>query len=190
MTAAETEPGDDDLLGAWRQGDEQAFETLYRRWSPPVFRFLQRQAGRELADELLQDTWLKAIRGRDGYDARQRFASWLFTLARHCMIDEFRRRSVRPVLDTDAGEDPAETLAGQEQDPAGAVAAERDQGALSRALAVLPPEQREVVLMRWEGGLTLEEIGAITGVGRETVKSRLRYAMNRLREELESHERN
>ncbi|HSG91451.1 MAG TPA: sigma-70 family RNA polymerase sigma factor [Pseudomonadales bacterium] len=175
------------LMAAWRAGDDGAFEALYARWSGPTWRFLVRQCGAERAQELHQDTWMQVIRGRDRYRESARFAGWLFTLARNCIIDDARRRGVRPDHDH-AGPDP-ETLEGtasgdDEADPAARIDAERDGRRLAAAVARLPRAQREVVMLRWEGGLTLPEIAALTEASLDTVKSRLRYALGHLHKEL------
>jgi RNA polymerase sigma factor (sigma-70 family) len=171
------------LMAAWRSGDDRAFEALYARWSGPSWRFLVRQCGADRAQELHQETWIQVIRGRDRYRESARFAGWLFTLARNCIIDEARRRGVRPDHDH-AGTDP-ETLDDHgNTDPATRIDTERDGRRLAAAVALLPRSQREVVMLRWEGGLTLPEIAALTEVSIDTVKSRLRYALGYLHKEL------
>jgi RNA polymerase sigma-70 factor (ECF subfamily) len=186
MDAPATETGDARLMAAWQGGDGAAFEALYARWSRPVWRFLAARAGREWADELHQETWLAVIRGRGSYRESDRFAGWLFTLARNAAIDAARRRSVRP--DHEGGDAAAEDLA-EESDAAARLDGERRAEDLKTAVAALPAAQRETVLLRWEGGLTIPEIAAHTGVPVDTVKSRLRYALTRLREEFPDHGR-
>ncbi|MEE4299642.1 MAG: sigma-70 family RNA polymerase sigma factor [Pseudomonadales bacterium] len=181
---AEPDAEDARLVAAWQGGDEAAFEALYARWSRPVWRFLAARAGRGAADELHQETWLAVIRGRDGYTDRARFPAWLFTLARNAAIDGQRRRAVRP--DQDAGAADVETLT-YEEDAAAQVDGERRARDLRAAVAALPLAQRETVLLRWEAGLTLPEIAEHTGAPLDTVKSRLRYALARLREEVPAH---
>lgn len=185
---AALEPGAEDsrLMIAWQGGDEAAFEALYARWSRPVWRFLAARAGRELADELHQETWLAVIRGRTGYRDRSRFAGWLFTLARNAAIDRERRRQARPDQAPSAGDVEALPI---EEDAAGRVDGERRARDLRAAVAALPEAQRDTVLLRWEAGLTLAEIAEHTGVPLDTVKSRLRYALARLREEVPDHGR-
>ena len=186
MEAPAPDSGDARLMAAWQSGDGAAFDALYARWSRPVWRFLAARAGREWADELHQETWLAVIRGRTTYREADRFAAWLFTLARNAAIDAARRRGVRP--DQDGGDEAAEDLA-LESDAAAKLDGERRAADLREAVAALPATQRETVLLRWEGGLTIPEIAQHTGVPVDTVKSRLRYALTRLREEFPDHGR-
>lgn len=180
------------LMAAWQGGDETAFEALYARWSRPLHRFLAARAGREFADELHQEAWLAVIRGRSGYRDSARFPAWLFTLARNAAIDGMRRRGARPdqgpdtvPVDDEAGEHHAALRTDEE---AGArVDGERQHRDLRAAVLALPLAQRETVLLRWEAGLTLPEIAEHTGAPLDTVKSRLRYALARLREEVPDH---
>ena len=177
---------DAQLMAAWRAGDDGAFEALYARWRRPVWRWHALRAGRERADELHQETWLAVDRGRERYRERERFAGWLFTIARNTLVDAERRRAVRP--DTDRGDVEPDSLAAQ-PDPVAAVDGQRQARALRTAVAALPAPQREVVLLRWEAGLTVPEIAAHTGAPLDTIKSRLRYALTRLREEFADHGR-
>jgi len=186
VNAPAPDPEDGQLIAAWRRGDAAAFDALYARRRGPVWRFLVAQAGAEFADELHQETWLAVVRGRDRYREQDRCAGWLFTLARNCVIDAARRRAARPEPEhpIDADTTPAEGA-----DAAQQLDGERRAGDLRAAVAALPDAQRETVLLRWEAGLTLPEIAAHTGVPLDTVKSRLRYAMARLREEFPDHGR-
>ena len=157
----QAEPTDEALMLAFAAGDAGAFEELYSRHRLRLFRHLQRQLrDGPLAEELFQDVWQRVIR----------------------LADHWRAKSHRP----DAPED-AKELAEQLPDPdtpERALSAFEERRRLQLALEELPPEQREVLLLRLEQELTLEEIGEITGAGRETVKSRLRYAMDKLRARL------
>ncbi len=179
---------------AYAAGDRAAFAALYARHERPVYRFLLRSLGGDaaVADDLLQDVWLAVVRNATGYAPRARFTTWLYGIARTKLIDHWRahaRPEVRS-LDEPAANDPdgsgVESLAA-------ARSAQPEVQALSRAHARafvdaverLPPAQREAFLLHAEGDLTLEEIAQATGAGVETAKSRLRYAMNRLRAALE-----
>ncbi len=186
--------GDEDaaLMLAYAAGDAAAFNTLYARHEMPVFRFLRRSLGADgaaLVDELHQEVWLAVVRNAASYEPRARFATWLYGIARTRLIDHWRARRQHVSLDEPAANDPDETLA--DRLPADAAAQPevqaltRAQGAaFLRAVEQLPPAQREVFLLHAEGELTLAEIGALTGVGMETAKSRLRYAMVKLRSDL------
>jgi RNA polymerase sigma factor (sigma-70 family) len=186
--------GDEDaaLMLAYAAGDAAAFNTLYARHEMPVFRFLRRSLGADgaaVVDELHQEVWLAVVRNAASYEPRARFATWLYGIARTRLIDHWRARRQHVSLDEPAANDPDETLA--DRLPADAAAQPevqaltRAQGAaFLRAVEQLPPAQREVFLLHAEGELTLAEIGALTGVGMETAKSRLRYAMVKLRSDL------
>lgn len=174
------EAGDDALMRAWTAGDVAAFETLYARHRERLHRFLLRQLRDPgLADEIFQDTWQRVVAAGADWRPDAPFATWLYRIARNRIADHWRARQHRPGAPDDAD---ARTLLIEDPDtPEQHVEALARQRALLRALDALPEEQREVVLLRLEQELALEEIGAITGVGRETVKSRLRYAMDKLR---------
>lgn len=191
-----TGDGDDDaaLMQAWMAGDLRAFETLYARHKGPLYRYLLRHTRqRELADDLFQETWGRLIGARQRYEPRARFQTFLFTLAHHLFIDHCRRASVRPVSASSLPAAPAGDDDPNDERGVGAIRApepeqpdrraeEQETAARIRtALEALPREQRDVFLLYEETGLTLEEIGKVTGVGAETAKSRLRYAVAKLR---------
>ena len=173
-------PGDDVLMLAWVAGDAAAFEQLYARHRGPLFRFLLRQLRDQgLAEEFFQDVWQRVIAARAGWKPDAAFATWLFRIAHNRLNDHWRGLKHRPPTPDDGDEraarvpDPAtpeHTLSEFEQ-----------RRRLQLAIEALPDEQRAVVLLRLEQELSLEEIADITGSGRETVKSRLRYAMDKLR---------
>lgn len=181
--APDGEPSDETLMLAYAAGQAAAFETLYARHRGPLYRFIDRQLrNTALTDEMFQDVWQRVISARAGWRPEAAFTTWLFRIAHNRLNDHWRALKHRPAAPVDADEraarvpdphTPERTLSDFEQ---------RRQ--LQRALAELPDEQREVLLLRLEQELTLDEIGEITGVGRETVKSRLRYAMDKLRTRL------
>ena len=184
------EPSDGHLMRAYAHGDTRAFETLYDRHALPVWRFVLRSVQQpELADELVQEVWLTVVREAMRYEARARFRTWLFTLAHHRVVDHWRRHRPHASLDasTEDGASLADTLAAQSGfGPERRLDSREQAQALLDALAALPPLQREAFLLQAEGGLSVAEIAATTGVSAETAKSRLRYARARLRETLEA----
>ena len=177
------EPTDEALMLAYGAGDVGAFQTLYARHRGPLFRHLTRQLrDAALAEELFQDVWQRVITARERYRPEARFATWLYQIAHNRVADHWRAKQHRPDAPGDADE-----LAQRVPDPDSperSLSAFEERRRLQRALEELPDDQREVVLLRLEQELSLEEIGEITGVGRETVKSRLRYAMDKLRARL------
>jgi RNA polymerase sigma-70 factor (ECF subfamily) len=182
---------DAELMLAYARGNMRAFEALYARHKGPLYRYLQRLCGdRELANDLFQETWGKVVQARGRYEARAKFATYLFALARNCWIDAHRRASVRPIAadsapaaadDADA-QSPVDSIAAPaHESPERLLMQQQVRERYRQALGELPQEQRDVFLLYEESGLTLEEIATVTGVGAETAKSRLRYALAKLR---------
>lgn len=180
---AATEPGDDALMLAYAGGDVAAFERLYARHRGRLYRFLLRQArDSALADEIFQDVWQRVIAARQQWQPDAAFSTWLFRIAHNRMNDHWRAQKHRPAAPEDADERAARVP--DPHTPERTLSEFEQRRRLQMALDELPDEQREVLTLRLEQELTLEEIGSITGVGRETVKSRLRYAMDKLRSRL------
>ena len=174
---------DETLMLAYAAGDAAAFEQLYARHRGKLYRYLQRQLrDNAVADELFQDVWQRVIAARAGWTPEAGFATWLYTIAHHRLGDHWRSLKHRPAAPHDAEERLARVA--DPETPERVLSEFERRRQLQLALDDLPEEQREVLLLRLEQELTLEEIGEITGVGRETVKSRLRYAMDKLRARL------
>jgi RNA polymerase sigma-70 factor (ECF subfamily) len=174
---------DAQLMLAYARGQMGAFETLYSRHRGALYRYLVRQArDGEVANDLFQEVWSRVIVNRARYEPRAKFRTFLFTLAHNCFIDHCRRAKSRPqglkVEDADA----ADLLPADEEELPDVQLA-RDEGTrrYRAALAALPAEQRDVYLLHEESDLSLEEIARVTGVGAETAKSRLRYAVGKLK---------
>jgi len=178
---------DEQLMSRYRDGDAVAFEALYGRHRGPVFRYVLRQVGlRSAAEEVFQEIWMNIIAARERYRVQARFATFLYHVAHNCVVDHFRRKTPLHLISLDDDPEEAIQIAGPERDqPERAVASRQSSAKLLNVLSLLPPEQREAFLLHEEGGLTLEEIATVTGTGRETVKSRLRYALAKLREGVE-----
>ena len=182
---------DEALMLAYRDGDGAAFEVLYGRWRGPLYRYFLRQCGHAgQADELFQEVFMRVIGAAANYETTAKFTTWLFRIAHNRLIDQWRKTGREPVDSLPSGEDGDDC----ELDPPAPEASAPDRQAEQRelrealmaALNELPEVQREAFLLAEEGGLTLEEIASISGVGRETIKSRLRYATAKLRHKLES----
>ncbi len=178
---------DEQLMLRYRDGDAAAFEELYGRHRGGVFRYVLRQVGlRSASEEIFQEIWIKIVTSRLRYRVEARFATFLYHVAHNCVMDHFRRKTPLHLISLDDDEDAGHQVAGPERDqPERAVALRQSAARLLNALAMLPAEQRDAFLLHEEGGLTLEEIAEVTAVGRETVKSRLRYALAKLRQGVE-----
>lgn len=186
MNAGAPDESDGALMLAYAAGDAAAFDTLYARHRVGLYRFVRRQVGNDgPADEIFQDVWMRVIDARERYEPKAKFITWLYTIAHNRITDHYRasgRAELIP-LETHDGETldlPDDTLLTAED----AIGRKELARRLLAALDSLPAAQREAFVLQHEAELSLEEIAAITGVNRETAKSRLRYAMNKLRAEL------
>ena len=186
-------------MRAYGAGDAAAFEALYARHKGATYRYFLRHSAndRSTADELHQDLWLRVIDARSRYyEAQAKFSTWLYTLARHRLIDHWRSRrpagAVASLEDDGVLEQAEERIAdarGIADDVLRATIDAEDQRRLVAALGQVPPLQRDAFLLHVEGGLSLDEIAGLTSASIETVKSRLRYAYRRLRNALEDDSR-
>jgi RNA polymerase sigma-70 factor (ECF subfamily) len=175
------------LMLRYRDGDQQAFQSLYERHRGPLYRYLLRQCKEQAtAEELAQDVWMKLIRARADYRVQARFTTYLYTLAHNRLIDYYRAHShsAAAAFEQIDGYELATVADGPERLPERLADSGRRVEKLLALLADLPAPQREAFLLRAEAGLSLEAIAEATGVKRETAKSRLRYAVARLRQAL------
>lgn len=197
------EPADDTLMKAYAGGDLRAFEQLYARHRAGLYRFVRRLLGSALnaqTDEVFQDTWLRVVNARDRWTPQgASFRTWLFTLAHHRVVDMLRRSGREVSIDAFEGEDGAPwepathgTTAWQHWPPPSSAA---DAGSPTEEFAFwrragerllgcldqLPVPQRSAFLLHHDDGLTLDEVARALDVGFETAKTRLRYAMTKLR---------
>jgi len=174
---------DEELMLCYRDGDAGAFDVLYERHRGGVYRYFLRQCrNAAVAEELFQDVWMNLIRARAAYAVRAKFSTYLYRLAHNRLVDHYRQR--QPAAGGDVAEDcdVLESVADERVQPAEVSLDLKEQAARLMALiAGLPQEQREAFLLQQEGGLTIEEIASATGVPPETAKSRLRYALAKLR---------
>jgi RNA polymerase sigma-70 factor (ECF subfamily) len=173
---------DEELMLAYRDGNLGAFEALYRRHKGALFRYLLRQCrDSAVAEELFQDIWLNLIRVRASYIVSSRFTTYLYRLAHNRLIDHYRRQAPAALVSYDEGEESLELPARREFEPDVSYEARTQLARVLEVLESLPAAQREAFVLQQETGMTIEEIADATGVTRETAKSRLRYAMNKLR---------
>ena len=165
-------------MAAYTGGDVSAFERLYARYRGPLYRYILRQVGdAPTANDLYQGSWEKIIRARGTYQASAPFKAWMYRIAHNHLVDHFRR--ARPMAEL-SPESMASSNPGPEQEAMGAQAA----AGLAAAVQRLPSEQREALLLKLESGLDLQSIAKVTGVNPETAKSRLRYALGKLKHSL------
>lgn len=176
---------DEELMLAYKAGDARAFEVLYTRHKDSLYRYLLRQCRvAAVAEELFQDAWMSLIRARERYEPRAKLTTYLYRIAHNHLIDYYRRQSSGVPISYE--DDPEElTLDQLSEAPLREAAHELDARRQVRQLLALidelPESQREAFLLREEGGLSVEEIADATGVTMETAKSRLRYAVEKLR---------
>ena len=163
-------------MAAYRGGDARAFETLYARHRTRLFRFVLRSVkARAVAEELYQEIWMRVIEARASYAPKARFTTWLYTIAHNRLVDHWRKRGLT-LLALEDDEVPAAT-----PDPAHHAEARESLARFAAALEALPALQREAFLLHEESGLSIGEIAAATGANEEAAKSRLRYAMAKLK---------
>jgi RNA polymerase sigma-70 factor (ECF subfamily) len=181
----EERDADAQLMLRYAAGDVHAFEELYERQRAALWRFVRRVVRDPVAtDDVFQECWSRVIASRERYRPTARFSTWLYRIAHNCCMDHWRksgRRAAHEALDDDAVAAAADTPLGNPHEIAVVVEKSRR---LAVALAGLPEEQRVAFLLYVEGGLSVTELAEQTGVGAETAKSRLRYAVARLKETL------
>lgn len=189
--AGEAELGNDTdaaLMARYRKGDAAAFDVLFQRHNRGVYAFvLGYLHNRQAAEDTLQEVFMRVIRSRGSYEPSAKFTTWLYRIARNLCIDAHRRRKGLTLvpLEGDSNTEerdnaPSTRLASKAPSPQEEAAAAEMGKLVQQALERINPEQREVFLLRQEG-LAFEEIAAITGTGKNTVKSRMRYALEALR---------
>lgn len=175
----------------YQAGDAAAFAILMRRHLGKLYNFVARHTGnRAVAEDLSQEVFLRVVERAGDFKHEARFTTWLYTIARNQCIDHLRKASLRrhPSLDDAGPGDERLPLKERLENQSVGISGERvamDGEVKERivaGLAKLPDEQREVFLLREISNLPFQEIAAVTGVPENTVKSRMRYALERLRE--------
>lgn len=173
---------DESLMLSYASGDATAFEVLYLRHKGPVYRYMLNLCRNEaIAEELFQEVWLKLINARDNYQVKAKFTTYLYKLAHNQFIDHYRKQNVRIVVDQSVEVDNVEQDQSSKNNPEKQAQTNQTINKLSELVASLPNEQREVFLLREEAGMSLPEIAETIGINQEAAKSRLRYAINKLR---------
>jgi RNA polymerase sigma-70 factor (ECF subfamily) len=170
------EAPDEELMLAYGRGDAAAFEMLYKRHRGALYRFILRAIKQpSAAEELFQEAWIRVIEARSRYTPQARFTTWLYTIAHNLLVDHWRRKGLT-LVELDENQ-----VAAAPDNPARQAEARESLTRLLHAIEALPAAQREAFLLHEEGGLTVTEIAKVTGVGEEAAKSRLRYAMAKLK---------
>ena len=188
--AAASSPTDEELMARCGRGDSEGLAELIRRHGRPLYGYLLRLTrSRERAEDAYQEVFIRVLRSAKSYDPRDRFGAWLYTVARHLVIDQARstRRRREDRLEDPAGEEglsPIEREADPGPDPEAELRGRELEAALEAALAGLAPEQREVFLLRERSGLSFAEIAKLTRAPLNTVKTRMHYALGHLRKAL------
>ena len=181
---------DDQLMLAYAAGDAAAFDALYARHEGPLFRFVRRLLGQPLAaqaDEVFQDTWMRIVAARASFAPQgASWKTWAFTIAHNAAMDRLRTSGRETGLDLrDDEEDTMDWLqfaAGLAHPSSEDVAFWRAAGQqLLHCLDELPTAQRAAFLLHHEDGASVEDLAQRLGLGFETAKSRLRYALQKLR---------
>jgi len=169
------------MLKFSHNGDISAFDVLYMRHKAPLFRYILKQTrhNNALTEELFQEVWSNLIRAREQYQPSARFSTYLFQIARNRIIDHVRRVSVRPVSDPETNHEDIANVTNDNPDQYAHNIDCIEQ--LQVYVSKLPDEQHETFILKHEGDHSLGHIAEITGVTLETAKSRLRYAMKKLR---------
>ena len=169
---------DEQLMQQYAHGNAKAFDQLYARHRGALYRYFRRQVRDEAtANDLYQGVWEKIIRARRKYRSSSPFTAWMFRIAHNHLVDHYRRTQPLTTAEMDS-------LADQRPEPVQHAVDGQQWQHLQENIAALPPEQRNTLLLKLETGLKMEEIANLTGVSRETVKSRLRYAVNKLKRSL------
>ena len=181
---------DVELVRGALEGSESAFRDIVTRYQRPVYGLIVRMVrdqGR--AEELAQDTFVKAFRALHTYDTGRKFSAWLLTIAHHVAVDELRKASVsmRSLDEMTTGDDQPREFADTRAASPMAIREQHELGhALRTAIGRLRPDYREVVTLRYEQELDYDEIVEITGLPLGTVKSSLHRARKEMAEHLES----
>lgn len=180
---------DEDLMERFAAGDAGAFEVLLERHERGVYNFIYRlMRDREVANDLLQETFLRVVKNAKKYSRKAKFTTWLYTIARNQCIDTLRKKKHRnhASLDQPAGKNPdgrtlLERLPGNSSDGHTRADANEVRQRIEQAISQLSDEQREVFVMREFRQLKFREIAEVVGVSENTIKSRMRYALENLR---------
>lgn len=190
---------DEQLIHSYQKGEAEAFNVLYARYKNAIYHYFFRQVHTgSIADELHQDVWLNIIKSASSFNQQSSFKTWLYKIAHNRLIDHYRQSSRQPLhlvqsvvtaqgntteemTETDKQ---IETANNQSSGPDETLQEQQASNALLQGINALPEEQKEVFLLHEKSALTLQEIALITESSFESTKSRLRYAVKKLRQHM------
>ncbi len=189
---------DEMLMVRYQRGDRDAFAEIVHRYKGPIYNFVYRQVKNpQTAEDVTQDAFLRVVQNAGEFKHEARFSTWLYTIARNLCVDHLRKAKHRrhPSLDQPSGKDSERRSLGESTaDSHHSASVERTASGnqvrdrIVAAVGALPDDQREVFLLREVGNLPFKEIAEVVGVGENTVKSRMRYALERLKQALSEFE--
>lgn len=173
---SESSPSDTALIGAWRNGDEAAAAELVRRHGTPLTRFLAAAGAGNDAEDLAQETFLRAFRRIETFRGTASFRTWLMTIGSNLLKDSWRRRKGRQVVALEERD-----LVDEDSDPHGDAVGSDLADRLARGVAALPRMQRDVFLLRAQQDLAYEEIAAALGTSVGAARVHYHHAVKRLK---------
>jgi len=178
----QTNKNNEQLMLDYSHGQTEAFAMLYQNNKDGLFRYFLRQTNNNAtAEELAQDVWTNVIQSAKRYKPKAKFTTFLYHIAHNRFIDHVRRQTIRPLDSGHAATETDDLVDTHKEQPEQHLENEQLAATLKRLVFALPTEQREAFLLKEEAGLSQNDIAYVTGCNNETVKSRLRYAYNKLR---------
>jgi RNA polymerase sigma-70 factor (ECF subfamily) len=180
---------DEDLMQDYSQGRQSAFDTLYQRHADSTYRYFVKQVHTHaIAEELYQELWLRVIKNRAGYKVQAAFTTWLYRIGRNLIIDYYRKHqkvSFQSIHSDSSDQDDRPSLedtlySDQTQSFEQQIFNQQQISQYLRLLEKLPPLQKEAYLLK-EEGFSVEAIASITETTQDTVRSRIRYALTKIR---------
>ena len=177
----------DELIRGLQAGRPEAFERLIREYGDRIYRFVKRLSGERPAEDLTQEVFMRVHRSIESYRPEGRFESWLFTIANNLCIDHARRRKPEASLSELDGDLSPDRFAAVSREPLQSMEEDERRRTILAAVDRLPFEQRQVFLLREEGGMSFREIAEMTGCPLNTALGRMHYAMEALRKSLKAY---
>jgi len=196
VTVRLSDMADDELLRRFATGEAAAFEVLLRRYESSLYTFIRRSVhDPEVAADLLQESFTRVIQHGHTWTGSAKVSTWIFSIARNLCIDHARRMRRRPQTSLDGSKADAtedvpllERIPVRRPDADSEADGARMRARITQAVEALPEEQREVFLLRQLQNIPFSEIAAVVGASENTVKSRMRYALEKLQEALADYE--